>query len=66
MFIFDCTSAKLSDLCENRTNRLIAIMWVLEALSHYPVGISERLPRISGGMKLHFLPLPCAPCCDFS
>lgn len=64
--MFDCRLAKLSDLCKSRPNRLVAVMQVLETLFRYPVGISERVFRISGGMKLHFLLLPCAPCCDFS
>lgn len=45
---------------------MIAVMQVLEALFHRPVGIFERVLRISGRMKLHFLSLHYAPCCDFS
>lgn len=59
--MFDYRLAKLSDLCKSKPNRLIAVMQVLEALFYYPIGIFERVFRISGGTKLHFLPLPYAP-----
>lgn len=41
-------------------------MQVFKALFHCPVGIFERVLRISCVMELHFSSLHYAPHCDFS